>query len=124
MTNYADSTFYTGTYLAGKEAVIDTASFAFYARAASQVIRRFTFGNINETSTIIDEVKMCCCELAEHLYLTKKQMEEANGKASEKVGEYSISYEKLIDIRANGDTGSYQIIQDWLATTGLLYRGC
>jgi hypothetical protein len=124
MTNYADITFYTGTYLAGKEAVIDTASFAFYARAASQIIKRFTFGNINETITIIDEVKMCCCELTERLYATEKQRKEANGKTSEIVGEYSVSYEKLIDIRANGDLESYQIIQNWLLMTGLMYRGC
>ena len=120
MTNYADYAYYTETY---KGAVIDTASFDYYARASSQVIRRFTFGNINE-SAVPDEVKMCCCELAEHLFIVEKQIKEAGGKTSEKVGEYSVSYEKLVDVRANGDLQSYQIIQNWLAMTGLLYRGC
>jgi hypothetical protein len=120
MTNYADYAYYTGTY---KGAVIDAASFDYYSRAASQVIRRFTFGNINENA-VSDEVKMCCCELAEHLYATEKQLKEAGGKTSEKVGEYSVSYEKLVDVRANGDLKSYQIIETWLAMIGLLYRGC
>lgn len=121
--NYADKSFYMDTYLAGREAVIDTASFDFYARAASQVINRFTFGNINGTD-IPKEVKMCCCELAEHLFGIEKQIKEANGKTSEKVADYSVSYEKVVDVKANGDIQSYQIIQNWLLMTGLMYRGC
>lgn len=123
MITYADNTFYTGTYLSGKEAVIDTASFNFYARQASQVIRRFTFGNIIETDPIIDEVKMCCCELAEHLFNVNIQLKR-KGKLSESTADHSESYINPIEIRVNGDADSYAIMQNWLLNTGLMYRGC
>lgn len=118
MTNYADFAYYTGTY---KGAVIDTASFDQYARKATQEIKKYTFNRIQDGS-IPDEAKMCCCELAELLY--KSDQEDTKGIASEKVGEYSVSYvapeakEKLLNYSIQ------DIIYNWLSVTGLLYRGC
>ncbi len=118
MTNYADYAYYTGTY---KGAVIDTASFELYARKATLEIKKYTFYRIADTD-IPDDVKMCCCELAELLY--KDKQEDTKGVASEKVGEYSVSYvspevkEKLLSVSVRS------IIYNWLAMTGLLYRGC
>jgi hypothetical protein len=118
MTNYADYTYYTGTY---KGAVIDTASFDLFARKATQEIKKYTLGNINDAN-IPDEAKMCCCEIAEAVH--KADLEDTKGIASEKVGEYSVSYvsseakEKLLSVSVRS------IIYNWLAMTGLLYRGC
>lgn len=118
MTNYADNAYYTDTY---KGAVIDTASFDLFARKATQEIKKYTLNNINEAS-IPDDVKMCCCELADLLY--KSDQEDTKGISSEKVGEYSVSYvspeakEKLMSVSIRS------IIYNWLAMTGLLYRGC
>ena len=67
MTVFADYDFYKKEYLCGKSAVIDTASFDFYARKATQRIKVFTFDNIDE-SNIPEYVKFCCCEVAELLY--------------------------------------------------------
>jgi hypothetical protein len=118
MTNYADYAYYDGTY---KGAVIDTASFDLYARKATQEIKKYTLNRVDEAN-ILDDVKMCCCELAEALF--KADQEDTKGVASEKVGEYSVSYvspeakEKLLSVSGRS------IIYNWLAMTGLLYRGC
>ena len=60
--NYADFDFYTSEYLCGKEAVIDTASFNFYARKATQKIKQYTFDIVPKD--VPQCVKMCCCEVA------------------------------------------------------------
>jgi hypothetical protein len=118
MINYADYTYYIGTY---KGAVIDTAYFDLYARKATQEIKKFTLNQISDAS-IPDDVKMCCCEVAEAIH--KADQEDTKGIASEKVGEYSVSFvspeakEKLLSISVRS------IIYNWLAMTGLLYRGC
>ena len=118
MTNYADYAYYTDTY---GGAVIDAASFDLYAGIATHTIKLHTFNRILDDN-IPDEVKKCCCELSELYY--KSSQEDTKGVASEKVGEYSISYvnpetrEKIIN------ASTISIIYRWLAMTGLLYRGC
>jgi hypothetical protein len=108
----------------GRQAVIDTAVFPYYALKASQVINHHACGNIIETEQFIDEVQMCCCELAEELYNQEKLIKSSNGIASEKVGEYSVNYvdgekTKIASVDAINST-----INRWLLMTGLLYRGC
>jgi len=121
MTNYADSTYYTETYLAGKEAVIDTASFTYYARGATMLIGIHTFNRVTDDN-IPEEVKMCCCELVETLFNADK--EDAKGIASEKVGEYSVTYTSPEAKEKQLAASTASIIYKWLAMTGLLYRGC
>ena len=118
MTNYADFAYYTGTY---GGAVIDTASFDLLALKATQKIKLYTFNRIADDN-IPEEAKMCCCELAELFF--KAEQEDTKVIASEKVGEYSVSYvsaeakENLMHI------STQNVINKWLAMTGLLYRGC
>lgn len=118
MTNYADAAYYSDIY---KGAVIDTASFNVYAMRSTQVIKVYTFNRIDESS-IQDEVKMCCCEVAEYIFKTDPL--NHNGISSEKVGEYSVTYEKQTDIDNKLECDMKKIIYRWLATTDLLYRGC
>jgi hypothetical protein len=118
MTNYADFAYYTDTY---KGAVLDTASFDLYARKATQIIKQYTFNRVNDNN-IPDDVKMCCCELAEEI--NKHDKANTGNIASEKVGEYSVTYvdkEKAEELNSGKCT---DIIYNWLAMTGLLYRGC
>lgn len=118
MTNYADAAYYTDTY---KGAVLDTASFPRWAMKATLEIKKYSFNRVDDAN-ILDEVKMCCCELSELLY--KADQEDTKGIAVEKVGEYSVSYvspeakEKLMS------TSIRSVIYNWLAMTDLLYRGC
>lgn len=113
MTNYATSTNYTA-YLSGKEAVIDTASFDFYARKATQLINQQTFGRIVE---VTDEIKSCCCEVAESFY----KQDNDKGITSEKVGNYSVS--KNVKTVSDYSCDRIGIIRDCLLDTGLLYKG-
>lgn len=118
MTNYADFAYYTGTY---KGAVIDTASFDYYVRGATMLIGIHTFNRVTDDN-IPEEVKMCCCELTEALF--KADKEDTKGIASEKVGEYSVSYVSPETKEKQLSKSIQSIIYNWLAMTGLLYRGC
>lgn len=108
----------------GRQAVIDTAVFPFYAQKATQTIKQYTFDNVDETKPFKDEIQMCCCEVAEHLYETEEHSKSKPvGVTSEKVGEYSISYESS---KASEDIASKRtrnIIYSWLSETGYLYKG-
>lgn len=115
---YADYAYYTDTY---KGAVLDAASFPLYARKATQMIKLHTFNRIKEDN-IPDEAKMCCCELAEEMY--KHEKEYAGNIASEKVGEYSVSYVDKEKAETQHRGKCKEIIYNWLINTGLLYRGC
>ena len=119
MTNYANYAYYTDTY---KGAVIDTASFDLYSMKATQQIKLYTFNRVTDES-IPDEVKMCCCELAEYFYNQDNKGHDDDVQ-SEKKGEWSVTYvsgQTAEDIKQSTIKG---IIYNWLAMTGLLYRGC
>ena len=117
MTPYADYQFYQA--FTADEAVFTTASsFNKYAIKATQHINRHTFGNIK---TPDDTVKMCCCELAEKLYSYEKQLQK--GVTSESVGDLSVHYESSVTITQRASQEIKEIIYNWLANTGLLYRG-
>lgn len=123
MTAYADEAFYKDEYLCGKEAVIN-AAFYFYARRATQEIRRFTGSNVEE-SDIPECVKMCCCEVAELLYNAEstESGSAAQGISSESVGDMSVSYESAETRHQALMNNIKSVVYSWLAGTGLLYRG-
>ncbi len=101
--------------------IIDTA-FDFYARQATAEIKRFVGRNLIDDE-LPDCVKMCCCELAELNYTHEKTTAEANGKASESVGGWSVSYESSEQSKQSYDKSVKACIYKWLSGTGLLYRG-
>ena len=115
---YADYAYYTDTY---KGAVLDAASFPLYAQKATQNIILHTFGRIPENN-VPEAAKMCCCELAEEMY--KHDKGDVGNIASEKVGERSVSFVDKEKAEAIFRGKCTSIIYNWLATTGLLYRGC
>lgn len=120
MTVYADYDCYINEYLCGKEAVIDTASFDFYARQATQKIKQYTFDNVPEN--IPYSVKMCCCEIAELIFNDEKKSNRT-GITSAKVGDESYSYESTESQRQLLSKNIKSAIYSWLSDTGLLYRG-
>ena len=115
---YADYAYYTDTY---KGAVLDAASFPLYAQKATQNIILHTFGRIPENN-VPEAAKMCCCELAEEMY--KHDKGDVGNIASEKVGERSVSFVDKEKAESVFRGKCVSIIYNWLATTGLLYRGC
>lgn len=121
MTVFANYDFYKKEYLFGRNAVVDTASFDFYARKATQKIKTYTFNNIDE-STIPECVKLCCCEVAELLYKDENST-NVNSISSERVGDVSVSYESADSQRQVLSKNIRTAIRSWLADSGLLYRG-
>lgn len=117
MTDY---TFYTENYLSGKEAVLDAAFFPYWERKACNAVRGLTFGNIKESGEIPEAVRMCVCEVAELLY-TQEERAKESGVASEKVGDYSVTYRTQMETEKN--TEVRKVVTEWLAGTGLMYCG-
>lgn len=119
---YADEAFYQNNYLLGKKPVI-RAGFDYYARQASQMIDRYTFGRLKEREEMLEVVRLCCCELAEAEYRREKLQRETAGKTSEKVGTYSVSFSSASEAMQAADREQRGIVMKWLADTGLCYRG-
>lgn len=118
MNNYIDYAYYKDTY---KGDLIPSNKFDFYCLKATQYIKANTFDSVDENN-VIDEVKMCCCELCDIIYKSE-QSAKSNGITSEKVGEYSVSYESSKNIKENQKNEMTEVLKLWLVNTGLLYRG-
>lgn len=119
---YAAEQDYQNEYLMGRKPVIRT-GFDFYARQASQVIDVYTFGRLKNLPEVPEPVRLCCCELAEAICQQEKQNREAAGKASEKVGTYSVSFSSAAEARQAADREQRGTVMKWLADTGLCYQG-
>ena len=121
---YVDETFYEEKYLLGRKPVIST-GFFFYARQASQTIDQYTFGRLKdiEEADIPEEVKMCCCELAEAEFQYEKQKKDSGGKTSEKIGTYSATFGSSAESAKAAADERRSIVMRWLANTGLCYQG-
>lgn len=121
---YVTEEFYLTKYLLGRNPAIDT-GFHFYARQASRVVDRYTFGRLGSVSEseIPEEVQMCCCELAETLYQQQRQKTASGGKISEKIGTYSVTFSNAQEAANAAASEQRSIIMKWLSNTGLCYRG-
>lgn len=123
MKVYADDTFYKDKFLLGRKPVIST-GFGFYARSASKIMNSLTFGRIDKLNVLTDDIKMCCCEIAERCYTNEKEHKASGGKTSEKIGTYSATFsDKALSDTDISAADAYRIINKWLSETGLLYRG-
>lgn len=116
---YAEYGFYLNDYLKGREAALNKSDFDFYAVKATKVIEQYTFGRVE---TVTDDVKNCCCELAENMQAEAKTSGRS-GVTSERVGDYSVSYASAADERTERSAECRHILRLWLGSTGLLYRG-
>lgn len=121
MNPYADEKFYKEQFLCGKKAAL-TEGFAYYARDATQKIKRYTGDNI-DGDNVPECVKMCCCEVAELTFGYEKSLGDTGGRSSESVGGWSVSYEsREQSARAHAERVR-DCVYKWLGGTGLLYRG-
>ena len=117
--------YYNGTY---KEAMgnvtIPQADFPRYTIQASKLIRKYTFGNIDESKAIVDDVQCCCCELAEQMYqCAVRDADSQNNVTSEKDGSWAVSYESREKTEESDLKVQKGIIYNWLINTGLMYSG-
>lgn len=124
MISYADLDFYKNSYLMGRGSKVPDKEFPYWAVLASGEIRQRTFNRVDNMTDIPEEVKMCCCEAAEKLYLAEAAKDE-NGMVLQSFsndGE-SGTY-KTDDMSETGiQRGISRIIRKWLIHTGLMYCG-
>lgn len=124
MKQYADVTFYKKNYLIDRTEVIPEKEFSHWSMLASSEICERTFGKTDFIDDIPDSVRMCCCEVAERLY-RQESVRGDNGMILQSYGN-------------DGETGTFKadefsadalksavsdVVNKWLANTGLLYCG-
>ncbi|MBQ6169787.1 MAG: hypothetical protein IJK30_07520 [Ruminococcus sp.] len=134
---YASYSYYSGTY---GGSLIPEERFSYYSARASEYIDQQTFDRLVKgiPEELTDKVSSCCCELAENLYSfsaassgSENNGGAVSGIASEKIGQYSITYRSAaenISAMLNGSGAGlldllYSVISKHLGSTGLLYRG-
>ena len=119
MVQYADYDYYTNEY----KGSMPKTDFERISKIVSMKIKANTFGRINENK-VQDEVKFCTCLLADKLLKATK----SEGKSSESVGSWSISYSN--NAQTDIDKMVVSTIKECLSEvytedgTPLLYRGC
>lgn len=119
MTQYADYDYYINKY----KGTMPESDFDRMSKIASIKIKTNTFGRIDETNPQ-DEVKFCTCVLADKLLNISK----SEGKSSESVGSWSISYSN--NTQTDVDKIITATIKEFLSETyvtdgtPVLYRGC
>ena len=117
---WVDYEFYAVKYLCFREGVIPREEFEYYERRAEFEIKRYI--GMNEIYEITDNLKLCCCEVAELLCKSDKSG-ITSGIVSEHTGDLSVSYESA-ETRAKSLARDIRsCVYKYLADTGLLYRG-
>lgn len=107
---YADETFYKDEYLQGRTAVI-TSGLSFYLQKSTNIINKYIGTVITD---ITDEVKMCCCEVADLLFSETLR----DNKTSENNDGYSVTW----DLSKTSEKKVVSIISTWL-DNNYLYAG-
>lgn len=124
MKIYADYEFYVAGYLLGRKPKIPKEDFQFWAMQASSGIQRVTFGRMDDMKEIPEDVKMCCCEVAEKMCVFDS-MKEEDGRILQSYnndgesGTYATT--DMTDAALEGNI--YRVIHKWLAPSGLMYCG-
>ena len=124
MERYVDFDFYTDRYLMGRPGVIPEQDFPYWSMQATSKMRSCTFGRADILEPLPEPVLMCCCEVAEKLYLFDAAKTD-NGmvlRSYENDGE-TATFESA-EFTAEAVTKAVSdIIEKWLSNTGLMYCG-
>lgn len=119
---YVDYSYYAAAFYGNKIAEKD---FPRYALKASQFLDYYTHGKAKENAGL-DSVKMACCAVAECVFSGDSAVNSSKGVKSESVGSYSVSYEtgkEKIETAQATRAECAAVACEYLADTGLLYRG-
>lgn len=116
---YADRVFYTNVY---RGEIIPSDKHDKFNLKASRYIDYITLNRVKKLETIPEEVKLATCSVMDYMYqLTGGTgIKPLRNKASESLGEHSVSYEQSNE---SIDTFYYHAAKEYLAHTGLMYRG-
>lgn len=123
---YADYSFYTNEYFGN---VITEAEFERLSTRASAFLDYYTRGKAKSNADL-PALKMACCAIAEQQKQVESTIENASqsgsGIKSESVGSYSVTYQTAAEKTTAAEAARLtfaSIAQQYLADTGLLYRG-
>ena len=127
---YADYNFYVSSFYGN---VIPEEEYAAAALRASQFLDYYTMNRATQQPEL-ETLKLACCALAEeyHSIITaaRQQSQTMAGDGemqSQTVGGYSVTYrsrgEALSEASAQAQSRLAQVARQYLAHTGLLYRG-
>lgn len=127
---YADYNFYVSSFYGN---VIPEEEYAAAALRASQFLDYYTMNRAKQQPEL-EALKLACCALAEeyHTIITaaRQQSQTMAGDGemqSQTVGGYSVTYrsrgEALSEASAQAQSRLAQVARQYLAHTGLLYRG-
>jgi len=127
MAGYADYTFYINTYLGISIALAD---FPRLATRASEIIDRLTYRRtaaIIEAETesdLITAIKLATCAVADEYQKTEQRAAEGGGViASERQGQYAVSYVEAQDAKLSADARYLNAAKLYLGQITLLYAG-
>ncbi len=128
-----DFTYYTEVF---EGTAINEENFNHYSKKAERFVNYATCNQAHKTSgTVLETVKECICEIAEQYQIMEKLEKQSLGEgdkviSSESVGSWSVSYDTpaKTDVNTSEYTTEknkrlYSIVKEYLAFTGLLYRG-
>lgn len=110
MSNNKYLTYEEFINMSGSEA-LKQASFNLLEAKAESIINYYTFGRLKGLATQVSEVKNCMFELI----TIENQIDRTNGKASEGIDGYSVSYLKNSEYRQQ----EYEKIYFWLSNCKL-----
>ena len=123
---YADYSFYTNEYFGN---VITEAEFERLSARASAFLDYYTRGKAKNNADL-HALKMACCAIAEQQKQVESTVENAvqsgSGIKSESVGSYSVTYQTAAEKATAAEAARLtfaSIARQYLADTGLLYRG-
>ena len=125
---YADYSYYLAGYLHKDSGLISAADFPFYAQQAGSRMDYLTWGRIADALEEREEIKLCCCEMAEAIYRYEKARENASGAPvaswsnDGESGSYEMSSSDFTEEGHNRKIG--QIARKYLLRFGLLNRRC
>ena len=138
---YADYAFYTEDYFG---TAIDEADFPRLASRASDFLDYYTRGKAAQATAeaVMEALAKACCAVADAIQADERAKAIAARAAeaalsgsgeikSESVGSYSVTYATTADYARSGAAAAVKdaraayaaIAQEYLANTGLLYRG-
>ena len=109
-----DYDYYTTVYEGWQ---IPREQFGFYAKKAAAYLSRMTFRKAADLWE--DALCLACCAVADAYFENKS----GGGLASERSGDYSVSYVAGVSKSKTEDQRLYAAASLYLADTGLLYRG-
>lgn len=123
MSDYLTYEFYQKEYLGN---VIEEKNFPMLALRAWSFLAYYTRGRVNSVSGS-EAVLMAACALAEQFQIIERSQVAISGEngeiQSQTVGAYSVTYRSGSDVSASARLELANIARQYLAGTGLLYRG-